>query len=158
MRFTDKVCIVTGGGSGIGQATCLRMAKEGGKIAVVGRTEAKLQDTVAQITKAGGIAIPVQCDISVPAQIQLTIQTVLKAWDRIDVVVNDAAYMTFKPVVDTTEEDWDKVMETNLKSTFLFCKYAVPHIKGGAIVNISSVHAHETTGNVTPYAASKGGD
>ena len=73
-------------------------------------------------------------------------------------VVNDAAMMTFKPIVDLPDEDFDKVLNVNLRSVFLFCKYAVPHMpKGGAIVNISSVHAYETTKNVVPYATSKGG-
>jgi glucose 1-dehydrogenase len=72
--------------------------------------------------------------------------------------VNDAAMMTFTPIVDLPDEDWDKVIHVNLRSLFLFCKYGTPHMrKGGAIVNISSVHAHETTKKVVPYATSKGG-
>ena len=79
-------------------------------------------------------------------------------WGRLDVIVNDAAMMTFSPLLDLSEDDWDKVMGVNLRSVFLFCKYGVPHMKeGSAIVNISSVHAHETTKNVVPYATSKGG-
>jgi glucose 1-dehydrogenase len=74
------------------------------------------------------------------------------------VVVNDAAMMTFKPIVDLSEAEWDQVQNVNLRAVFLFCKYAVPHMPpGSAFVNISSVHAHETTRNVVPYATSKGG-
>ncbi len=73
-------------------------------------------------------------------------------------LVNDAAMMTFSRLVDLPEPDWEKVMAVNLRSVFLFCKYAVPHMPAGsAIVNISSVHAHETTKNVVPDATSKGG-
>jgi NAD(P)-dependent dehydrogenase (short-subunit alcohol dehydrogenase family) len=72
--------------------------------------------------------------------------------------VNDAAMMTFKRVVELEVEDWDHLMNVNLRSVFLFCKLAVPHMpKGSAIVNVSSVHAHETEAGVAPYAASKGG-
>jgi NAD(P)-dependent dehydrogenase (short-subunit alcohol dehydrogenase family) len=78
-------------------------------------------------------------------------------WGRLDVVVNDAAMMTFTKIVDLDEKDWDRVQAVNIKSVFLFCKYAVPHMKpGGAVVNVSSVHAHETERLVVPYAASKG--
>ena len=65
--------------------------------------------------------------------------------------------MTFTPIVDLPTEDWDRVLAVNLRSVFLFCKYCLPHMKGAAIVNVSSVHAHETTANVIPYASSKGG-
>ncbi len=70
----------------------------------------------------------------------------VQKWGKIDVVVNDAAMMTFKPIVELPDEDLDKVLNVNVRSVFLFCKYSVPHMPaGGAIVNISSVHAHETT-------------
>jgi glucose 1-dehydrogenase len=90
--------------------------------------------------------------------VQAAVRAAVDKWGRVNVVVNDAAMMTFKPVVDLPDEDWDKVLGVNLRSVFLFCKYAVPHMPaGGAIVNISSVHAHETTKEVVPYATSKGG-
>jgi len=91
-------------------------------------------------------------------EVQATIKAAVDKWGRLDVIVNDAAMMTFKPIVDLDEDDWDRVLDVNLKSVFLFCKYGVPHMpKGASIVNISSVHAHETTKNVVPYASSKGG-
>lgn len=71
-------------------------------------------------------------------------------------MVNNAAMMTFTPIVDLDPADWDRVQAVNMRSVFLFCKYCLPHMKGGAIVNISSVHAHQTTPNVIPYASSKG--
>jgi glucose 1-dehydrogenase len=89
--------------------------------------------------------------------IQAAVRTALTKWERIDILVNDAAMMTFKPIVELPDEDWDKVLNVNLRSVFLFCKYATPHMPpGSAFVNISSVHAHETTKNVVPYASSKG--
>ena len=86
------------------------------------------------------------------------IDAAVARWGRLDVIVNDAATMTFSPLIELSEDDWDRVMGVNLRSVFLFCKYGVPHMpEGAAIVNISSVHAHETTRNVVPYATSKGG-
>ncbi|MBD0351720.1 MAG: SDR family oxidoreductase [Bacteroidota bacterium] len=156
MRFTDKVCLVTGAGSGIGRATIERMAAEGGLAVVIDRDEKGGNATVANITQAGGTAIFSKCDVGNEDEIKSSVQMALDKWGRIDVVVNNAAMMTFKRVVDLTAEEWDTVMRVNLRSVFLFCKYTIPHINKGAIVNVSSVHAHETTANVVPYASSKG--
>lgn len=158
MRFTGKICVVTGGGSGIGKAACLQFAREGGKVVVVDLNEQHGNETVKEITGAQGEAVFAKCDVGDPGDIKAAIKAALDKWDKIDVLVNDAAMMTFKPIVELPDEDFDKVLNVNLRSVFLFCKYSVPHMpKGGAIVNISSVHAYETTRNVVPYATSKGG-
>lgn len=156
MRFEDKVCLISGSGSGIGRATAERMGSEGGKIVVIDRDEKGGQETVDLITKAGGIAIFSLCDIGIEDQIKAAVQLAIDQWGKIDVVINNAAMMTFKKIVDLTTEEWDRVMTVNMRSVFLFCKYSIPHMSRGAIVNISSVHAHETTANVVPYASSKG--
>ena len=158
MRFTDKVCLVTGGGSGIGQATCERFAREGGKVVVVDLKEEHGRKTLQAIEAAGGQAIFAEADVGKPNEIKASIDAAVSKWGRLDVVVNDAAMMTFKPIVDLPDEDWDRVLGVNLRAVFLYCKYSVPHMRpGSAIVNVSSVHAHETTKNVVPYASSKGG-
>jgi len=158
MRFENKVCLVTGGGSGIGKASCKRFAQEGGKVAVVDLNDQHGNQTVQEITQAKGEAIFAKCDVGDPNQIRAAIQAAVGKWSKIDVVVNDAAMMTFKPIVELPDDDFDKVLNVNLRSVFLFCKYSVPHMaQGSAIVNISSVHAFETTKNVVPYATSKGG-
>jgi NAD(P)-dependent dehydrogenase (short-subunit alcohol dehydrogenase family) len=158
MRFNGKVCLVTGGGSGIGKAACKRFAQEGGKVAVVDLNDQHGNETVKEIADSKGEAFFTKCDVGQPDEIKAAIQAAVDRWGKIDVVVNDAAIMTFKPVVELPDEDFDKVLNVNLRSVFLFCKYAVPHMpKGSAIVNISSVHAYETTKNVVPYATSKGG-
>ncbi len=157
MRFSDKTCIVTGGGSGIGKATCVRMAAEGGSVVCADLNAQAAQATAAEITNAGGQAIAVQVDVGDSAAVQAVIAQALATYGSLDVIVNDAGMMTFTPIVDLAEADYFKVITTNLGSVFFFCKYGTPHMPpGGAIVNISSVHAHETTANVVPYAASKG--
>jgi NAD(P)-dependent dehydrogenase (short-subunit alcohol dehydrogenase family) len=158
MRFKDKVCVVTGGGSGIGRATCERLAAEGARVVVVDLKEEHGNETVKTITHAGGEGIFAKADVSNSAEVREAIKAAVDKWGRIDVIVNDAAMMTFTPILELADDDWDRVMAVNLRSVFLFCKYGVPHMPaGGSIVNISSVHAHETTKNVVPYASSKGG-
>jgi glucose 1-dehydrogenase len=158
-RFQDKVCIVTGAGSGIGRATAVRLAQEGGLVAVVDLNGDSAEAAAKEIMASGKQAISAECDVSQEDQVERVVASTLQKWNKgIDVLVNDAAMMTFKPIVDLTVAEWDHVMAVNLRSVFLFCKYCVPHMpQGSAIVNISSVHAHETTVNVVPYATSKGG-
>ena len=157
MRFSGKTCIVTGGGSGIGRATCLQMAQEGGYIVVADLDLASAQSTADAIAAAGGTASAAQADVGSSAAVQAVVQTALVRNGKIDVIVNDAAMMTFTPIVDIAEADFFKVLGVNLGSAFYFAKYGAPHMPAGsAIVNISSVHAFATTPNVVPYAASKG--
>ena len=156
MRFSDKVCLVTGGGSGIGRASCEQFAKEGATVVVVDRDAAAGAETAGRIADAGGTAMFIKTDVGIPAEIEQCVKQVVAAHGRIDVVVNNAAMMTFTPIVDLDPADWDRLMQVNLRAVFLFTKYCLPHMRGGAFVNISSVHAHQTTPNVVPYAASKG--
>lgn len=158
MRFTDKVCIVTGGGSGIGRAACERFAAEGAKVLIVDLNPEHGNQTLQAIPSSKGQAAFARCDVGNSSDVQAAVKSAVDRWGRIDVLVNNAAMMTFLPIVDLPETDWDKVLAVNLKSVFMFCKYAIPHMPvGGAIVNTSSVHAHRTEAGVGPYAASKGG-
>ncbi len=158
MRFSGKTCIVTGGGSGIGRATCLQMAAEGGYVVVADLDLASAQATVDSITGAGGTAVAAQADVGSSAAVQSVVQKALEHGAAIHAIVNDAAMMTFTPIVDIAEADFFKVLSVNLGSVFFFAKYGTPHMPtGSAIVNVSSVHAFATTPNVVPYASSKGG-
>jgi NAD(P)-dependent dehydrogenase (short-subunit alcohol dehydrogenase family) len=158
MRFSEKVCVVSGAGSGIGKAVAKQFAREGGKVVVVDLNREHGDQTVQEIASAKGEAVFAKCNVGDEGEVRAAITIALDKWQKIDVVVNDAAMMTFEPILELLDEDWDKVLNVNLRAVFLFCKYAVPHMpRGGAIVNISSVHAHETTKNVVPYATSKGG-
>ncbi len=156
MRFTNKVCIVTGATSGIGRATAERMGEEGGKVVVVGRADDRGHEVVQYIVDKGSDAFFADIDLSDPSLIQNVVDETIARWGQIDIVVNDAAMMTYDPIVDLSLEDWEKVQTVNMRSVFLLCKLTIPHINGGAIVNVSSVHAFQTTANVVPYAASKG--
>jgi len=157
MQFTDKVCIVTGATSGIGRATVECLAQQGGKILLVDKDVDQGQAFVHLLRTQGTDAQFAPVDLADAAAIEGVVQLAISTWGRVDVLVNDAATMTFKPIIELTIEEWDYLQAVNLRAVFLFCKYCLPHMKGGAIVNVSSVHAHQTTANVVPYAASKGG-
>ena len=154
-RFKDKVCIVTGGGSGIGLAAAKRFALEGAHVIIADYND---EHGNAAVKEIGERAIFIKCNVGKSEDVRNVIDEAVKRWKKIDVVVNDAAIMTFDPIVDLKEDDWFRVLHVNLGSCFFFAKYAAPHMpKGASFINISSVHAFETTVNVVPYATSKGG-
>lgn len=156
-RFQNKICIITGGSSGIGKATAMQMVQEGGKVAILNRNEEEGEAAVAEMTKNGGEAIYIKADTGNVQDLEAAVKTVTDRWQKVDVVINNAAMMTYKPIAEISVEEWDKVMAVNLRGAFVLTKLCLPFIQKGAIVNVSSVHAHETTPNVIPYASSKGG-
>lgn len=160
MRFADKVVIVTGSTSGIGRATAEAFAAEGAQVMLVGRGQEKglaAQAAVEAQAQAGGGAMFVQADLSRADEARQMVSATLERHGRVDVLVNNAAMMTFQPIADLPEADWDRVIAVNLKAAFLLAQATIPHMPaGGAIVNVSSVHARATGPLVVPYAASKG--
>jgi NAD(P)-dependent dehydrogenase (short-subunit alcohol dehydrogenase family) len=115
------------------------------------------QETANLVKQRGGDAIFARADVAREDEIIAAVQQTIDRWGKVDILVNNAAMMTYKKIVDLSSAEWDMVMAVNLRSVFLFCKYCIPHMTNGAIVNVSSVHAHETTANVVPYASSKAG-
>ena len=115
MRFQNKVCLVTGAASGIGKATALQLAREGARIAVVD-IDPEGSRTVQEICDTDGCAIFVQADVASSEQVQTAVKATVARWGRIDVLVNDAAVMTFTPILDLPDEEWDRVIAVNLRS------------------------------------------
>ncbi|MGI4884984.1 MAG: SDR family NAD(P)-dependent oxidoreductase [Janthinobacterium lividum] len=155
-RFENKVCFVTGATSGIGRATALQLAREGGCVAALGRNVKEGKTLTGEIEEAGGQVLFIKTDVGKDADLVAAVEKTLAKWHRIDVLVNDAAMMTFTPILKMDPADWDDVLNVNLRALFRLCQLCLPHMKGGAIVAVSSVHAFQTTPNVVPYAASKG--
>ena len=157
-RFNGKVVIVTGAESGIGNATATRFAREGASVYGFGLRDELGQTWVQRMHDAAGKATFFVCDVTNIKQVEESINKVIAAHGRIDVLVNNAARFLVGDVTDTSEEDWDSVMAVNLKSIFLTSKFTIPVMKitGGAIINIASVHAFASYNKYAAYAASKG--
>ncbi|RYG21047.1 SDR family oxidoreductase [bacterium] len=150
MRFTEKVAIVTGAASGIGLATARLFAQEGAKVVVADLNEEKAK---AAADELGGLGV--RCDVSKEDDVRACVDKALEAFGRWDILVNNAGLMVFKPLEEHTIEDWTRVLSVDLLGAFLFTREAFLRMKGGAIVNVSSVHAVETTPQVASYAAAK---
>jgi NAD(P)-dependent dehydrogenase (short-subunit alcohol dehydrogenase family) len=160
MQLTGKVALVTGAGSGIGKAAAQLLAKEGAKIAALGRTEDELKETVDQIQGDRGEALAVVADISQPDQMQQAIQQTVDKWGQIDIVFANAGINgVWAPLEELEPEEWDKTLNINLKGTFLTVKYAVPYLKkkGGSVIVTSSVNGTRIFSNTgaTAYSCSK---
>lgn len=155
-RFEDKVCFVTGSTSGIGRAVAVRLGREGGRVVIIGRNTDEGRESVELVQQASGQALFIRCDVGKDGDLKRAVERTLKEWGRIDVLINNAAMMTFDPILKLDPKDWDQLMHVNLRALFRLTQLCLPHMKGGAIVAVSSVHAHQTTPNVIPYAASKG--
>jgi len=157
LSLAGRVALVTGGGSGIGRATCVQFAREGAKVIVADINEDFGHETLKIAEGGPGEAHFIKTDVSSATDVRSAVNFSVERWGHINVLINNAAIMSFKAVVDLADDEWDRVIAVNLRGPFLFCKYALPCMKRGAIVNVSSIHARKTEPNVTPYAASKGG-
>lgn len=156
-RFQDRVAIVTGGAGGIGLATARRFAAEGARVAIADLKADKANAAADELKRNGATdALGVACDVANESAVAAAVQTVLTRFNRLDVVVNNAGLMVFKPITEITGDDWTRILGVDVLGAFYFTKQAFLHMpNGGAIVNVSSVHAVETTPLVSPYAAAK---
>ena len=156
-RFADRVVIVTGGASGIGRATVLRCASESAAVVIADLDVARC-DAVKAEALAGGArdALSSACDVAREDDVARCVATTVERFGRLDAVVNNAGVMIFKPLIEQTHEDWHRVLEVDLLGAFYFIREAFSAMTGGgAIVNVSSIHAVETTPLVSSYAAAK---
>jgi len=157
--LNGKVALITGGASGIGRATALLFAGEGAAVAVVDVKEREGQAVVQRIMKEGGQAIFVRGNVTRAADCQLAVQRTIEQLGKLDILFNNAGIIRRASVVETSEEEWDLVMATNVKSVFLLSKYAIPIMAkagGGVIINTASGWGLVGGRNAASYCASKG--
>jgi len=160
MNFQGKVALVTGGGSGIGRATCEIFAERGGAVVVADLKEAAAKATVESIAGGGGRAEAIRCDVTRWGDVQAAVDTARRVFGRLDVVVNCAGIFRGSRLEDTSEEDWNQVLRVNLTGAFLVTKAAMKAMReqgGGAIVHIASRMAIRVREELGAYAASKAG-
>lgn len=158
-RLKDKVAIITGGNSGVGAATAKRFAAEGAKVVITARRKEALDQVAAEITEAGGTVLAVPMDISKTKDSQRLVDTVLEHFGKIDVLVNNAGILEegLKPIDRFTDEDLDRILETNLKGTMKVTRAVTQHMTAGAsVVNLASVAGAVGCGGAA-YVSSKAG-
>jgi NAD(P)-dependent dehydrogenase (short-subunit alcohol dehydrogenase family) len=157
MRFKDKVAIVTGGAGGIGLATAQRLGSEGARVVIADRDAQRGAQAADAVQHAGAPdAWFSACDVADEHAIAATVDACMRRYGRLDVIVNNAGLMTFDPLGKLTTEDWRRVMAVDLLGAFHFTRQAFLHMAhGGAIVNVASIHAIQTSPLDAPYAAAK---
>ena len=157
MQFQNKVVIITGSASGIGLATAKRFAKEKAKIVLADINADKLKEAENEVRNAGAPEVWIsECDVSNEQNVEATVDGAIKNLGGFDVMINNAGMMIFKKIEEQTQDDWMKILSVDLLGAFFFTKQSFLKMKnGGAIVNVSSIHAIETTPNVATYAAAK---
>ncbi|HIH75680.1 MAG TPA: SDR family oxidoreductase [Methanosarcina sp.] len=158
MRLKGQTAIVTGGGKGIGRAICLALAREGANIVVAARTERDIRETARMVEKEGTQAFAVSTDIRIEEDVKNMISDVANTFGRIDILVNNAGVAHRKYMVDTSREEYENIMDTNVKGMFFCTKYALPYLlkRGeGRIVNISSGAGKHGIPRLSIYCASK---
>lgn len=162
MPLKGKVAIVTGGNSGIGASIVLELAKQGANLVIDYRSNpAATNELERQVAKLGDQAIGVDADVSKIAELEKLVASAVKTFGRVDILVNNAGIETRTSILDTTEEQYEKVLEVNLKSAFfatqIVAKQMIKQKSGGRIINITSVHEDWPMPGNLPYCLSKGG-
>ncbi len=158
MRLKGKITLITGASRGIGKASALALAKEGCIVVGTARTKEDLDAMCEEIRQAGGEATGIVADVTDSAQVAACVKQTIEAHGRIDILVNNAGMGGYRPFLEWSEDDYDRIMATNTKSTWLFCKEVIPQMleqKGGQIVNVASVAGLQGYPSEAIYCASK---
>jgi len=158
--MAERVALVTGGGAGIGEATCLRLARDGCAVGVLGRRAENTVAVAQAITEAGGRAIAVQADVADKDQVEAAVAKVRAALGPITILVNNAGIEEFTPFQEISEQAWDRVMDVNLKGVYFATQAVLPDMAAagwGRIVNLTALGAQSGAANMVHYTATKGG-
>ena len=160
--LSGKVAVVTGSSKGIGRAIAERMAEAGAKVVVSSRKAPVCEEVVAGITKAGGTAMTIACNIGHKEQLQALVDGAIKAWGRLDILVCNAAVNPFYgSLTDIPDDAFDRIMGSNVRSNHWLCQMALPHIAtagGGAVIIVSSIGGLRGSKTLGTYAISKAAD
>lgn len=156
-----KVALITGASSGLGRYFATLLASEGAKVGLVARRADALEALQTQIRAAGGVAAAARLDLADPPSVPVAVDSIARALGRIDILVNNAGVSVAKPVLEQTEQDWNSVLDVNLKGAFLVATEVARRMRddgqGGSIINIESILSFRQAGSTAPYAASKAG-
>ena len=157
MKLDKRIAIVTGAAGGIGLAVARRLLQDGACVMLVGRTQEKLDAAMADLEKeAAGRVATALCDVAREDMVTAAVDATIEKFGSWDIVVNNAGLMAFKPIEEQTADEWRDTLDVDLLGAFYFIKQAFLKMRrGGAVVNVSSVHAVETEPLVAPYAAAK---
>ena len=160
-RFEQKVALITGGGSGIGRASAIRLAQEGAAIGVAGRNLTKIKHVRQEIESQGGQAIDIQCDVTSESDCRRMVEEIINRFGRLDVLVCSAGiHGGGETVIDTSVALWDEVLNIDLRGAYLSAKFAIQEmqkVKGGAVVHISSIGGMHGSPHGTAFQSAKGG-
>ena len=160
LRLDGEPVIVTGGGSGIGQACCVALAELGAHVIAVGRTEAKLRETEALVREKGGQCAVIPCDVSIEAQVEALRTAVEQRWGRLKGLINNAGNNFVKPLDELSTEKWREIIGVDLDSVFFMCRAFIPLLLKApkpSIVNVASTYGVIGSPNMPVYCAAKGG-
>jgi NAD(P)-dependent dehydrogenase (short-subunit alcohol dehydrogenase family) len=160
MRFRDRTILVTGAGRGIGRSIAVRFAEEGGRVALVARTVADLEETARQVVAAGGKSAVLPADITVPGAAEDCVAKAEASLGKIDVLVNNAGVFFWRPFLKLSPDEWDRVIATNLSAAAAMCRAVLPGMverRSGRIVNVASIHGMRGDANVVAQSAAKFG-